>query len=276
MRHNARMNTSFSLFRAALVAALVTFTYNAAWAQDEPFVPTVGQPGKDVVWVPTPPELVERMLDLAAVTPQDVVMDLGSGDGRNIIGAAKRGAQAIGVEYNTNMVALSRKNAAAAGVSDKATFIEGDMFEADISKANVLALFLLPSNMLQLRQKFLDLRPGSRIVSNTFGIEGWTPDETVMVEGDCSAWCTALLWIVPAKVNGRWRMGQEELMLNQSFQMFTGTLGGREIADGRLRGDQIRFTVGAVEYTGRVTGDRIEGMARGGGPAGTFTATRIN
>jgi hypothetical protein len=128
--------------------------------------------------------------------------------------------------------------------------------------------------MLQLREKFLDLRPGSRIVANTFGIEGWTPDETVTVDRDCSAWCTALLWIVPAKVNGRWRMGQEELLLTQNFQMVTGTLGGREIADGRLRGDQIRFTVGAVEYTGRVAGDRIEGMVRGGGPTGAFTATR--
>ena len=130
--------------------------------------------------------------------------------------------------------------------------------------------------MLQLRQKFLDLRPGSRIVSNTFGIEGWTPDETVTMAGECSAWCTALLWIVPAKVNGQWRMGQEPLVLTQNFQMVTGTLGGREISDGRLRGDQIRFTVGAVEYTGTVAGDRIEGMVRGGGPAGMFTATRAN
>ena len=266
-----RPSFQFRLILAALVLGLPA----AAVAQDE-FVPQPGQPGKDVVWVPTPPELVERMLDLAAVTPQDFVMDLGSGDGRNVIGAAKRGAQAVGVEYHTNMVALSRKNAAAAGVSDKATFVEGDMYEADISKANVLALFLLPSNMLQLRQKFLDLRPGSRIVSNTFGIEGWTPDETVSITGDCSAWCTALLWIVPAKVNGRWRIGQDELMLTQNFQMVTGTLGGRDISDGRLRGDQIRFTVGAVEYTGTVSGDRIEGMIRGGGPAGMFTATRGN
>jgi SAM-dependent methyltransferase len=258
------------------VIALVLIVPAAAGAQDEPFVPQPGQPGKDVVWVPTPPELVERMLDLAAVTPQDFVIDLGSGDGRNVIGAARRGAQAMGVEFNPNMVALSKKNAAAAGVSDKAIFVEGDMFEADISKANVLALFLLPSNMLQLRQKFLDLRPGTRIVSNTFGIEGWTPDETVTMNGDCSAWCTALLWIVPAKVSGRWRMGQDELVLTQNFQMVTGTLGGREISDGRLRGNQLRFTVGAVEYTGTIAGDRIEGMVRGGAPANAFTATRSN
>jgi len=275
-----RMTKPLSLVRTLIVAALVAGAGlaipAAARAQDEPFVPQPGQPGKDVVWVPTPPELVEKMLDLAAVTPQDFVMDLGSGDGRNVIGAAKRGARAVGVEFNPNMVTLSKKNAAEAGVSDKATFVEGDMYVADISKANVLALFLLPSNMLQLRQKFLDLRPGSRIVSNTFGIEGWTPDETVTLTNDCTAWCTALLWVVPAKVNGRWRMGQDELALTQNYQMVTGTLGGREISDGRLRGDQIRFTVGAVEYTGTVAGDRIQGMVRGGGPAGTFTATRSN
>ena len=265
-----------SLVAAALVAGTVLVVPAAAHAQDETFVPQPGQPGKDVVWVPTPPELVEKMLDLAAVTPQDFVMDLGSGDGRNVIGAARRGARAVGVEYNPNMVTLSKKNAADAGVSDKATFIEGDMFAADISKANVLALFLLPSNMLQLRQKFLDLRPGSRIVSNTFGIEGWTPDETVTLTNDCTAWCTALLWIVPAKVEGRWRIGQDELTLTQNYQMVTGTLGGREISDGRLRGDQIRFTVGAVEYTGTVAGDRIEGLVRGGGPAAMFTASRAN
>ena len=267
-----------SLLRSTLfTAAIVVLAASPSLAQaQEEFVPQVGQAGKDVVWVPTPPELVEKMLDLAAVTPQDFVIDLGSGDGRNVIGAAKRGAQALGVEYNPDMVALSKKNAAAAGVSDKATFLEGDMYEADISKASVMALFLLPSNMLQLRQKFLDLRPGSRIVSNTFGIEGWTPDETVMMDGDCSAWCTALLWIVPAKVNGRWRIGQDELLLTQNFQMLTGTLGGREISDGRLRGDQIRFTVGGVEYTGRVAGNRIEGMVRSGAPASTFTATRAN
>ena len=258
---------------AALVVGACAAAVAAAQSQDT-FVPQVGQEGKDVVWVPTPPELVERMLDLAAVTPQDFVIDLGSGDGRNVIGAARRGARALGVEFNPNMVALSARSAAAAGVADHARFVEGDMYQADISQASVLALFLLPSNMLQLRPKFLNLRPGSRIVSNTFGIEGWTPDETVTVEEGCSAWCTALLWIVPARVGGTWRFGQDELVLNQNYQMITGTLGGTSIADGRLRGDQIRFTVGAAEYTGRVAGDRIEGTVRGGGPQLSWTATR--
>jgi precorrin-6B methylase 2 len=261
------------------------FTTTAAVAQQAPvppkpaeevFVPQVGQAGKDVVWVPTPPELVEAMLELAKVTPQDFVMDLGSGDGRNIIAAAKRGARATGVEFNPNMVELSKRNAAAAGVADKATFIEGDMYEADISKASVMALFLLPSNMLQLRPKFLDLRPGSRIVSNTFGIEGWTPDETVTVEQGCTAWCTALLWIVPAKAGGRWQVASGDLVLDQQFQVLTGTLDGVPIADGKMRGDQIRFMVGTAEYTGRVTGNRIEGSVRSGGPVTTWTATRAD
>ena len=265
----------FATCRVLLVIALaLTFSASAYAQAEEPFVPQVGQAGKDVVWVPTPPELVERMLDLAKVTPQDFVMDLGSGDGRNVIAAAKRGARAVGVEYNPEMVKLSTRNALEAGVAGKATFVEGDMYQADISKADVLALFLLPSNMLQLRQKFLDLRPGSRIVSNTFAIEGWTPDETVALENGCSAWCTALLWIVPAKVEGSWKAGQGELVLKQDYQLLSGTLGGVPIAGGRLRGDQIRFTVGAAEYTGRVSGNRIEGTVQSGGPQASFTATR--
>ncbi|OFW02711.1 MAG: RNA methyltransferase [Acidobacteria bacterium RIFCSPLOWO2_02_FULL_68_18] len=267
---------------AAVTATVQARSPQASAAQgaskpaEEEFVPQVGQAGKDVVWVPTPPELVEAMLDMAKVTPQDYVIDLGSGDGRNVIAAARRGARALGVEYNPKMVALSTRNAAAAGLAGRAAFVEGDMYEADISKASVMALFLLPSNMLQLRPKFLDLRPGSRIVSNTFGIEGWTPDETRTIEGNCSAWCTALLWIVPAKVGGKWRLGDGELMLEQEYQMVKGALDAKPLANGRLRGDQIRFVVGTTEYTGRVDGNRIEGNLRGGGPATNWTATRAN
>ncbi len=229
---------------------------------DKPFVPQVGQAGKDVVWVPTPEALVEKMLDLAQVTPRDFVMDLGSGDGRNVIGAAKRGARSVGVEYNPNMVELSRRLAAEAGVSEKATFVEGDMYVADISKASVMALFLLPGNMLQLREKFLDLAPGSRIVSNTFGIEGWTPDQTETVP-DCVDWCNALLWIVPAKVAGTWRIGQSNLTLTQEYQMLAGTLGNTPISDGRLLGNEITFTAGGRQYSGRVSGNTMEGAVGG-------------
>ena len=166
--------TNHSSFTAALALTLLVPALAAAQTDTQkPFEPTVGQAGKDVVWVPTPVELVEKMLDMAAVTPQDVVMDLGSGDGRTIIAAAKRGARAVGVEFNPDMVELSRRRAKEAGVADKATFIEGDMFTADISKATVMALFLLPDNLDKLKDKLLALRPGSRLVLNTFGLHGW-------------------------------------------------------------------------------------------------------
>lgn len=253
---------------------LVAVTRGAADQQAKPFQPEVGQPGKDVVWVPTPSELVEKMLDLAEVTPSDFVIDLGSGDGRNVIGAAKRGAAALGVEYNPDMVALSRQNAATAGVSDKATFVEGDMYQADISRASVMALFLLPSNMLQLRQKFLDLKPGSRIVSNTFMIQDWTPDAQSEIGGECSSWCTAILWIVPAKVAGDWQLSNGQLSLTQSYQMLTGTLlqgGTATPLTGKLRGTSLTLTAGGREYSGRVVGDTIEISSAG---AARLTATR--
>lgn len=262
------------MFLAALAAG-------AARAQtpQSPFEPRVGQPGKDVVWVPTPEVLVEKMLDMAKVTPRDFVVDLGSGDGRNVIAAAKRGARARGVEYNPDMVELSRRTAAKEGVSDKATFVQGDMFESDFSDATVLALFLLPDNLRRLKDKFLDLEPGTRIVANTFGIEGWTPDQTEALDGDCESWCTALLWIVPAKVEGTWRLPQGELTLKQEIQMISGTLvsgsDGTPVANGRMRGDQITFTVGETEYTGRVSGDTIEGTLTSAATSSTWSAKRV-
>src|SRR5215210_5934524 len=193
-------------FCAFVFAALLLSGTAYGQTSEGTFQPTVGQEGKDVVWVPTPPVLVEKMLDMAKVTPQDFVMDLGSGDGRNIIAAAKRGARALGVEYNPNMVELSTRTAEAEGVGDRAKFVQGDMYEADISQATVLALFLLPENLRKLTAKFLDLKPGTRIVANHFGIDGWDADETGNAEGDCMTWCTALLYIVPAKVSGTWQL----------------------------------------------------------------------
>ena len=246
----------------------------------KPFEPTVGQAGKDVVWVPTPEVLVEKMLDMAKVTSQDVVMDLGSGDGRNIIAAAKRGATAIGVEYNPEMVALSRKAAEQAGVADKATFVQGDMYEADISKATVLALFLLPHNLNRLVPKFLDLPAGTRIVGNTFAPEGWEADERETVEGECTSWCTSLLWIVPARVAGTWKLPQGDLTLTQEFQVVSGTLtpaGGTPAeVTGRLRGDEITLKIGDAEYTGRVNGKTIEGMVKAAGTPTAWKAVRAD
>ena len=246
----------------AIVVALGLIITPSAAAQEKPFVPVVGQAGKDVVWVPTSPALVEKMLDMAQVTPQDIVMDLGSGDGRNVIAAARRGATAIGVEFNSEMVALSNRLAKEAGVAGKATFIEGDMYTADISKATVMALFLLPDNLGKLRDKFMDLRPGTRLVLNTFGIPDWEADARETIQDDCTSWCTSLLYYVPAKVGGTWKTPQGELTLIQSFQNVTGTLTTDSKAvnvTGKLRGEQITLSAGGTELTGQVRGDRIEG-----------------
>ena len=245
-------------------------------AQEKPFEPVVGQSGKDVVWVPTPFVLVEKMLDLAKVTPQDFVMDLGSGDGRNIIGAAKRGARSKGVEWNQDMVDLSRRLAQEAGVADKAEFVQGDMYAADISQANVMAMFLLTENLDKLMPKFINLKPGSRIVINGFGITGWSPDVTEKANGDCGSWCTAHLFYVPAKVGGTWQMPGGELTIKQAFQKITGTLangGNSTPIEGSLNGETITFTAGGTTYTGRVNGNSMSGEVKGGA-GGKWSATK--
>jgi len=261
---------------AVLVGCLslvATALYGQALPAQKPFEPTVGQAGKDVVWVPTSHALVEKMLDLAKVTPQDYVIDLGSGDGRTVIAAAKRGARALGIEYNPEMVELSRRNAAEAHVGDRASFAQADLFESDFSQATVITMFLLPDINLRLRPKILDLRPGTRVVSNSFTMEEWQADESATVEGDCSSWCTAYFWIVPAKVDGAWKTAQGTLTITQQFQHFSGTLGSTTLTGGHLRGDSIKFTVGPAHYTGRVNGSSMQGSVAGG-PNGTWTATR--
>jgi SAM-dependent methyltransferase len=222
--------------------------------------------------------MVEKMLDMAQVTAKDFVIDLGSGDGRNVIAAAKRGARALGVEYNADLVALSRQRARDAGVAEKATFVQGDMYEADISKATVLALFLLPENLERLRDKCLALPPGTRIVLNTFSIPGWEPDAKDVIVGDCSSWCMSLLYIVPAHVAGVWQLPSGELTLTQQFQIVSGTLsaGGRTtpIDNGRIHGDRITFSVAGVEYVGKAQRNRIEGSTSSGATRQSWTATR--
>jgi len=232
------------------------------------FTPEVGQPGKDVVWVPTPQELVDKMLSIAEVTSKDFVIDLGSGDGRTVISAAKLGARARGIEYNPDMVELSKKNAATAGVSDKTEFIEADLFEADFSQATVITMFLLPEINLRLRPRLLDLKPGTRVVSNTFTMGEWEPDYEADTDEDWSSWNRALLWIVPAKVEGKWKIGQSNLTFTQEFQFVQGTIetNGKtsRITDGRLRGDMITFTIDGAVYTGRVSGNTLSGtLTRG-------------
>jgi hypothetical protein len=234
------------------------------------FQPTVGQPGKDVVWVPTPQATVENMLNLAKVTPQDYLIDLGSGDGRTVITAAKRGLKAHGIEYNPDMVSLSKKNAQAEGVGDKATFAQADLFQTDFSQATVLTMFLLSDINLRLRPTILNMKPGTRVVSNTFTMGDWTADETISTP-NCTSWCTALLWIVPAKVEGTWKMPAGELKLSQTYQNISGTLGANPISNGKMNGERITFQVGNTRYEGRVTGNSMQGTVSTGG---SFTATK--
>jgi hypothetical protein len=255
-------------------AAQATSTPQQAPPASGGYEPKVGQAGKDVVWVPSPESTVEKMLDVAKVTPNDFVVDLGSGDGRNVIAAARRGARALGVEYNADMVELSKKNATKAGVSDKATFVQGDMYEAEFSKATVLALFLLPTNLLKLRDKFAALEPGTRIVANTFGIEEWTADETITIDGECTSWCTVLLYYVPARVEGAWQTPQGPLTLKQQYQIVTGTLGSANIENGKVRGTEISFTANGTSYTARISGDTLTGISKSGGAEAAWQATR--
>ena len=266
--------------RRSLLALCLTLLLGYGLAQAQPakeYEPSVGQEGKDVVWVPTPQALVDKMLDMAKVTPKDYVIDLGSGDGRTVITAAKRGSKALGIEYNPDMVELSKLNAAKEGVSDRATFVKADLFESDFSQAQVITMFLLPSINIKLRPKILDLKPGTRIVSNSFDMEDWKADETGTAAG-CDHWCTAHLWIVPAKVGGTWKLPQGELNLKQTFQMITGTLRNGNVTtpiSGKLNGDQINFTAGGAQYTGRVNGNAIEGTVKGGSN-GSWSAQRTS
>jgi SAM-dependent methyltransferase len=251
----------------SFIVLLLLSAVAAAQPTAEPYKPRMGQQGKDVVWIPSPESMVEKMLDMTRVTPRDFVVDLGSGDGRNVIAAAKRGARAQGVEYNPDLVELSKRNAAQAGVGDKATFVQGDMFAADISQASVLVLFLIPSNLERLKPKFLALKPGTRIVSNTYEIGGgWEPDRSDRIDL-CASWCGAHLYIVPAQAAGVWRLPDGDLFLNQEYQYVWGSYEQNgislQVEDGRLNGDEITFTVNKVEYTGRVKADAIEGTAKG-------------
>lgn len=252
----------------ALLCLLLATQVAAAQTPAETYKPVAGQPGKDVVWIPTPDITLEQMLDMAQVTPNDYVIDLGSGDGRMVIAAAKRGARAHGVEFNPDLVTLSQRAAAAAGVADKATFSQGDMFEADISKATVMPLFLLPNHLSTLASKFLMLKPGARIVSNTYEIGGgWEPDETVRTT-PCNSWCIAVLYVVPAQAAGTWRLSDGTwLMIEQYFQKLSGTFQIDSVAvpieNGKLRGTEISFTVNQVHFSGRINGDNMQGVAQG-------------
>ena len=266
-----------------LIAVLLT---QASWipAQEtfkKPrYIPRVGQVGKDVIWVPTPDELVEKMLWSAQVTAEDLVIDLGSGDGRLVIAAAKIGAEARGVEYNPDMVELSRENAREAGVTDRATFIHGDIFEYDFSDATVITMFLLPSLNVKLRPKLLKMKPGTRIVSNAFAMGDWKPDYKATISDNPTGWDTALVWIVPSRVEGLWKFREGELEIRQEFQKFYGTYSTPQkttnISGGSLYGDSISFSINGEDYTGHVTGETtMEGVVTSGRISKEWKAERI-
>ncbi len=275
---------TFRYFISALVALIVSSSLLTLQAQEKAsvnnYVPEVGQQGKDVVWVPTPQELVNKMLEVAKVTPADYVIDLGSGDGRTVISAAKIGAKATGIEYNPDMVALSKENALKEGVGNKAEFIQADLYETDLSKATVITMFLLPEINLKLRPRILDLKPGTRIVSNTFTMGEWEADQEVTTEENWNSWNTAYLWIVPAKVGGKWKMGDGELELTQEFQFVRGSfktgIRSQSVTDGRLEGNKLSFRINNDVYTGVVSDRTIRGTASNTAEGKTWdwTATR--
>jgi SAM-dependent methyltransferase len=279
------MKVHRSLGQLVLVLCLslmaVAFVFAQAPPGKEEYEPSVGQAGKDVIWVPTSQALANSMLKLAQVTPRDYVIDLGSGDGRFVITAAKLGARALGIEYNPDMVELSKRTAAREGVADKASFMKADLFESDFSAATVITMFLLPEINLRLRPVILDLKPGTRIVSNSFDMGDWKADQTISLgrEEGCDNYCQGFFWIVPAKVGGIWKLPQGELTLKQEYQMISGELNsGKErisIDDGRLSGSQISFKIGDTHYTGSVTGSTMEGTSTSGKNSAKWSAKRV-
>jgi hypothetical protein len=270
-----------SLLTVTLLSSAVVWSANVAAADaaaTKEYTPAVGQEGKDVIWVPTPQSLVERMLQMAGTKPTDYVVDLGSGDGRTVITAAKKfGANALGIEYNADMVELAKRNAEKEGVGDKTQFMKADIFQTDFTKANVLTLYLLPSLNVKLRPTILNMRPGTRVVSHAFTMDDWQPDQTDSSEGR-----TAYMWIVPAKVGGTWTVDAPgarniETTFTQQYQNVAGNakVDGKavQLSAGKLRGDMITFSLDGREFAGRVNGDKIEGTVKGGSE-GKFTATR--
>jgi len=248
----------------------------------------------DVIYVPTPPEIVRQMLDVARVTRNDVIYDLGSGDGRIVVEAARRyGAQGTGIDINPERIREANANARKAGVTGRVRFLEQDLFETDISPATVVTLYLLPSLNVKLRPTlFKTLRPGTRVVSHDFDMGDWQADSTMRVSSETRGTSTVYYWVLPANVAGRWTVEvnggsggaaggsaaqRYTLSLEQQYQRVTGsaTTGGRTIplSDPTLVGDRLTFTVAdtaggraaTLRFSGRVSGDRITGTLRGGG-----------
>ena len=237
------------------------------------YKPQVGQAGKDVVWVPTPDELVQRMLRMAKVTPQDIVFDLGAGDGKIAIAAGKLGANSVGIEYNPDMAKLASCLVTAEGVGNKTKIIQGDIFKEDFSKATVITMYLLPELNLCVRHRILGMKPGTRVTSHQFTMGDWEADETSEFE-----YRTAYLWIVPARVDGTWVLrdasgASTAVSLTQTFQKLTGDVVSgapkQPLVGATLRGDQLRFAFNddkgvTRSFTGTVRGNELVGTLKSG------------
>ena len=273
----------FRLFAVAAAAALLSAAVAAQTSK--PYEPQVGQQGKDVIWVPTPDEIVERMLRMAQVTPNDYVIDLGAGDGKIAIMAAKKfGAKSLGIEYNPEFAKFAQENVVKAGVADKARVQQGDIFATDFKSATVLTMYLLPALNLKLRPTILTMKPGTRIVSHSFTMEDWEADEISSLDGR-----RCYFWVVPANAQGTWKLAfpggeSPEVTIDQKFQKIDGhvmlnTLQGG-LREARLSGSNITFTY--VDnanvrrtFTGRVNGSTMEGTLRAdNGTEARWTATR--
>jgi SAM-dependent methyltransferase len=251
------MRTPFLLL---LITGLL-FASVPACAQQSPregdklYQPESGQPGKDVVWVPTPPALVTAMLQAARVGPKDYVVDLGSGDGRLTIAAAREfGARAHGIEYNPDLVALAKRNAERAGVAQQATFVEADIFKSDFTSATVVTLYLLPTLNIKLRPTLLAMKPGTRIVSHAFDMGDWEPDQRIEADGQ-----QAFLWIVPARIDGTWQFDMQgkktRVTLSQNYQNLSAT---NLVRSGKINGTAVEFTLAdGQRLTGTLTKDNI-------------------
>src|SRR5512139_314724 len=276
------MRIARPLIAIAAVSLLTLGTFAEARTRAEcerDYKPQIGQAGKDVIWVPTPDELVNRMLTMAKVTPKDYVFDLGAGDGKIAIAAGKKfGATAVGIEYNPDMAKLAQCFVQAEGVADRVKIIQGDIFKEDFSKATVVTMYLLPELNLRLRPTILNMKPGTRVTSHQFTMGDWEPDETAEVE-----YRTAYLWIVPAKVDGNWTLRDPagatfNVNLKQVFQKVSGELvaGGprQPIVGAALRGDEIKFAFNDDKgvtrtLTGTVKGNELTGVLKAAGGAET-------
>lgn len=274
---------------AASASALLFFclvsvgaTANNREACYRDFQPSTGQAGKDVVWVPTNDALVDRMLRMAQVKPTDLVYDLGAGDGKIAIAAARDfGARSVGIEYNPDMVKLADCLVKANGVQDKTTILQGDIFETDFSKATVVTLYLLPELNVRLRPTILKMKPGTRVVSHSFLMDEWEPDERLSTDHG-----QAYFWVVPAQVAGKWTLSAPdskdtiELQLEQTFQQVTGTAGEtkRSLTDTSLRGDELKFSFNdngtPVKVVARINGNKMDAQVTRGANTRKYTGTR--